>query len=152
MPVVSDAQAKAIAVLARDQQPDDAIDTDAAGPMAANPRLARRIDTAAGPAWVVPADAHVCLRAMDASDPVWTCVSDHDAAAGKLLLTLRDEDGNLQAVYGVLPAGSGNARLAGPRTTAAASAPDGVIGVRTTDADSVVFTDAQGSRHTVDLP
>jgi hypothetical protein len=146
---VSARQAQIVPALARDQRPEEAIDSGDAGPYAANPGLARRIDTQAGPAWVVPADGHVCLRATDGADPVWTCVSDEDTASGNLLLTLRDGDGALLAVYGVVPAGASDARLTG---VGSVTTVDGVFGVDGVDADAVLFTDDEGNQAKVALP
>jgi hypothetical protein len=149
---VSDLQAQTISVLARAQQAGDAIDTPLAGPYAANPELARQVDTAAGPVWVVPADGHICLRAIDSTDPVWACVSDSDAAGGRLMLSLRSAGDGLKAIYAVLPAGAVRPQLTTSSGADDVTSASGVIGQQRSDAQSLIFSDAGGGQHTIPLP
>ena len=149
---VSTKQAMTFAVLRRDQRSGDAIDTDAAGPFGANPKLARKVTTAAGPAWVVPADGAVCLRVADADGFGWTCAPDDEVAASGLLLSLRDGDMNGTAVYGLLPDGAHDAVVRGSSGSRAVALAEGTVGAKSPDAVSLVYVDAAGSRRSVRVP
>lgn len=87
-----------------------------------------------------------------AATRLWTCVTDADAAAGRLLLTLRGADERLVAVYGVVPAGGAGVQFANASGTSAVDTSEDAFGVKTSIAKALVFVDAQGEQHKVALP
>lgn len=146
-------QTEAFSVLSRPARAGDApVSGATAGPYGANPALARKVQTGAGPAWVVPADGHVCLRVPTDTGSAWTCQTVEQAKAGRLVLTLRDANRRVAAAYAVLPDGAGAPRMTSGKTATAASLDDNVVGSTSPTATALAYTDADGAAQNVDLP
>lgn len=151
---VAPAQAAAYSVLRAPQQPGDDPGTGPKGPFGANLSLARRVDSPAGPVWVVPAQGYMCLRAKTAVSTAWTCVTDADAAQGRLILSLRPSTGStVTSYFALVPDGATDATLSGGASPSApAQMHSNVIAGSGTTTTGIDFTDATGARHSNAIP
>ena len=136
-------------VFRRAQRPGEAL--DGTGPFGANLALARRVDTAAGPLWVVPGRGVVCLRADDGVGSGWSCATDGQAAGGSLMLAMRGATEEAR-LFGLLPDGASQPVL----TTASGSAgvdpgADDVFGANVDGAGTLHYYEGGESR-TVSTP
>jgi hypothetical protein len=79
-------QTSSFQVLRQAQRPDDDPGTSKEGPFGANLSLARKVNSAAGTLWVVPANDHVCLRVATKVSTMWACTTTAEAKVGRLVL------------------------------------------------------------------
>ena len=102
-----DASQKHFGIFRRAQVPGDAIPSTQRGPDGANYELARRVKTAAGDAWIIPAAQEICIRALDAAGPAYGCSPTSAAEAGQLALSIEPGEGQSKdtIVYGLVPDG-----------------------------------------------
>lgn len=149
-------------ILRLDQGPNDAFGTADAMPAGANPDLARSVEVptsslSTGRVWVVPADGAICLRVVDGADgDGWVCASTADAAAGKLIGSLRTspEQGGPAFVHGLTPDGVTQVTAVGPDGNPVdVPVTDNVYGI-TVDATpaTVTYTPPGGQTVTLDVP
>jgi hypothetical protein len=94
----------------------------------------------------------VCLRVEDIDGAAWACQSSAQAAAGRLVLTLRAGDGTLRKAYALLPDTATEVRLRGPEGDQGRSPVDNVMGADAGTATAMAFIDAGGTTHDVPLP
>ena len=137
---ISQAEAASFGILRRPRRPGDAFAPlqAGAGPLGANPSLARSVAVAAGALAprrlaVVPANGNVCLRLLFASGlAYWQCRTTQQAIGGALIVGLRPT--------GALP---GARPTAPPRISSqyiVGLVPDGVSAVTITAAHGVTRT------------
>jgi hypothetical protein len=143
--------ARDFAAFRRSQRAGEA--RDGVGPFGANLALARRVDTAVGSVWIVPARGVVCLRAEDSAGSGWTCAAETQAAHGALMLAMRtsgDESG--ARVFGLLPDGASAPVMTttGGSTAKVDMGPDGAFGVQA--GRGTLEYDQGGARRTVTAP
>ncbi len=147
-------QAEAFSILSTPREKGDNPGTGPKGPFGANLALARKVNTVAGPAWLVPANGHLCLRATDSVGAVWTCTTTALAKSGGLIMTIRPEDPQApaEAIYAAIPDDVAHVQLSGPTESRDVAVMGNVAAVTDSAATTLTVTDAEGGVRGQDVP